>query len=108
MADRKEKTIDLGRVIKGKYGPYFSFDSKIKNVTFEREIEKDDGEKIIETVSVSVNDSGYLNSAYIQKTEDFFNFKVEKGWMEEEKANKALNTCQEKGISSFFTVKVEK
>ena len=103
---KKQKTIDLGIVKKGQYGPYFSFDGKIKSVTFERELDID-GEKITEKVTVPVNEKGYLGSAYINKTEDKINFGLEKGWYDEAEAEKKLNNAKEYGISSYFSVKVE-
>lgn len=106
MATKKSKTIDLGTVRKGEYGPYFSFDKQIKSVTFEREYEID-GDKISEKVTVPVNDKGYLSSAYINKTEDLVKFKESKGWIDEAQAEKMLNNAKEWGISSYFSVKVE-
>lgn len=102
----KQKTVDLGKVVKFPKATVFQFDSSIKKVTLEREMTID-GEKITEKVSIPVNEKGYLESAFINKTEDYFNFRAEKGWMEADKAENAKNKCLESGISSFFSIKVE-
>ena len=102
----KQKTVDLGKVVKYSKATVFQFDSSIKSVTLERELTID-GEKITEKVKVPVNDKGYLESAFINKTEDYFNFKASQGWMDADKAEGAKNKCLENGISSFFSIKVE-
>ena len=64
------------------------------------------GETVTQVLEVPVNDKGYLEAAFIDKTEDYFNNKVNRGWMEADKAEKAKNSLLEKGVSSIFQVKV--
>ena len=44
---------------------------------------------------------------YINKTEDYFENKVSRGWMNPDKAENAKNALLEKGVSSIFQVKVK-
>jgi hypothetical protein len=103
---KKTKTVDLGVVKKGQYGPFFSFDGRIKSITIEREV-KVDGEATTERLTVPVNEKGYLGSAYINKTEDKVKFGLDKGWYDSDEADKQLKEAQERNISSFFSIKVE-
>ena len=102
---KKEKTINLGSIIKGKYGPFLSLDKSIKSVTIEREYQSK-GDTIRETVKVGQNDKGYLNPANIQKIKDAVNFKLEKEWITEEQADKIIENSEKYNISSEVTVKV--
>ena len=102
---KKNKTIELGKVMKPSGNPFFSFDSSIKKIIIEREYEAD-GETITEKVQVAPNGE-YLSGAYINKFEDNVNFKLEKGWITEKKAQADLEYGKNKKISSLFQVKVE-
>ena len=104
---KKEKTVQLGSIKKGKYGPFLSFSSDIKKVQLTREYEVK-GEKITEVVEVPVNENGYLEAGNIRKIEDDFKFRVEQGWISDDQAEKAMEklTSGNSPTSSFVTVKV--
>lgn len=102
---KKEKTINLGNIIKGKYGPFLSLDKSIKSITIEREyISK--GDTIKEKVSLQPNEKGYLPAANIQKVKDAVDFKLKQGWITEEQAEKIIDSSEKYNISSEVTVKV--
>lgn len=101
----KSKTIDLGKVMKPNGNAFFSFDNQIKDIVITREYEVD-GETVTEQLKVSPRD-GYLSGAFINKYEDNINFKLEKGWISEKKAQADLEYGKNKKISSVFQVKVE-
>jgi hypothetical protein len=105
---KKQKTLQLGSIKKGQYGPFLSFDSSIKEIQVTREYEIN-GDKITEVVKVPFNDNGYLNSCNIKKIEEDFAYRVEQGWMEESKADNAIQKLKAGSTptSSFVTVKVE-
>lgn len=102
----KTKTIEFGTVRKGKNGPYFTFDNSIKSIKITREFNSN-GDTVTQVLEVPVNDKGYLESAFINKTEDYFENKVSRGWMNPDKAENAKNALLEKGVSSIFQVKVK-
>ena len=101
----KPKSIDFGTVRKGSKGPFFTFDPSIKSIKITREYVSK-GETVTQVLEVPINDKGYLEAAFIDKTEDYFNNKVNRGWMDADKAEKAKNALLEKGVSSIFQVKV--
>lgn len=103
----KPKTIDLGTVKKkaGK-NPYFQFDKTIKKIQVTREFEID-GKKIQQVSTLSVNENGYLNNAFINKTEEYFNFKKANNFMKPDQADSACKKLLDAGVSSIFQVKVE-
>jgi hypothetical protein len=107
MTKKTEKTIKLGSIIKGEYGPYISFDRSIKKVFFEREVEFE-GKVLKETVSVPLTTKGYLGAANIAKVKDSVDFKLSKGWIDEDQANTILRNSEEYNISSEITIKVTK
>jgi hypothetical protein len=102
---KKQKTIELGKVMKPTGKAFFSFDNSIKEIELTREYEVD-GETITEKVKVAPNGE-YLSGAFISKFEDNVNFKLDKGWISEKKANSDLEYGKQKSISSIFQVKVE-
>lgn len=106
MSDKKTKTLQLGSIIKGKYGPYLSFDKSITEIKVTREYEVN-GDKVTEVLSVPFNNKGYMNSCNIQKIEDDFSFRVNSGWIDESKAEAAMEKLKSIGTSSFVSVKVE-
>lgn len=106
---KKQKTIDLGRVMKPKGNPFFSFDSSIDKIVIHRSYEVE-GEKVTEVLEVAtneVNGKTYLGSAFINKFQDNLDFKLSKGWIDEASHQKQSEYAQDKGISSLFQVKVE-
>ena len=100
------KSIDLGKVLKGKKGPYFSFDPSIKSIKIIREFTQN-GQTIKQDVEIPLNDKGYLESAFINKTEEYFKNKVDRGWMKADQADSACKKLLESGVSSIFQVKVK-
>lgn len=102
---KKEKTIELGRVMKPNGKPFFSFDSSIKKIEITREYEVG-GEKITEVTQVAPNGE-YLSGGFINKYDDNIKFKAEKEWITQDAAEKALAYGADKGISSVFSVKVQ-
>lgn len=102
----KPKSIDFGTVRKGKKGPFFTFDPSIKSVKITREYQSK-GETITQVLEIPLNEKGYLESAFINKTEDYFENKVNKGWMDADKAEQAKHKMLEGGVSSIFQVKVK-
>lgn len=101
----KQKTIELGKVMKPNGNPFFSFDSAIKEIEITREYEKD-GETITEKLKVVPNGK-HLSGAFINKFEDNVNFKLDKGWISEKKAQADLEYGKKNNVSSLFQVKVE-
>ena len=106
MSEKKTKTLSVGSITKGQYGPFLSLDSSIKEVTFKREYDVE-GETITELLTVPVNEKGYLNAMNIQKVADSIEFKVGKGWMTEEVGEKIIANAKEYGTTSYVTCKVE-
>lgn len=102
----KGKTIQLGAIKKGQYGAYLSFDPSIKEITIKREFESK-GDTITQVLKVPVNEQGYLGAANIAKVADDVKFKLEKGWITEDAAEKIIENAEKYGTSSFVTVKVE-
>ena len=100
------KSIDLGKVIKGKKGPYFSFDPSIKSIKITREYTQG-GNLVKQEVEVPLNDKGYLESAFISKTEEYFKNKADRGWMKPDQAESSCKKLLEGGVSSIFQVKVK-
>lgn len=105
---KKQKTIQLGSIKKGQYGPFLSFDSSIKEIQVTREYTTN-GDTVTEILKVPVNEKGYLGAANIQKIEDDFEFKVSQGWMKEAQAEELISKLQSGSspTSSFVKVKVE-
>lgn len=105
---KKQKTIQLGSVKKGKYGPFLSFDSSVKEIQITREYQTN-GDTVTEILKVPVNEKGYLEAGNITKLEDNLNFKVSKGWITESQAEEQLSRLQSGSspTSSLLTVKVE-
>lgn len=105
---KKQKTIQLASIKKGKYGPFVSFDSSIKEIQVTREYQTN-GDTVTEILKVPVNDKGYLEAGNIQKVEDDFAFKVSKGWITESAAEEQMSRLQSGSspTSSFIKVKVE-
>ena len=105
---KKQKTVQLGSIKKGKYGPFLSFDSSIKEIQVTREYTSN-GDTVTEVLKVPVNESGYLSAANIQKIEESFAFKVEKEWISEEQAEETINKLKAGSTptSSFVSVKME-
>lgn len=102
---KKPKSIDLGKVYKGKNGPFFSFDPSITKIQVTREYEQN-GEKVIQVLDLESNEEGYFN-AFINKTDDYFKNKVNRGWLDADKAEAACTKLKEKGVSSLFQVKIQ-
>jgi len=102
---KNTKSIELGRVMKPNGNAFFSFDSQIKSIQITREVKKD-GELVTEVLNVSPNGE-YLSGAFINKFEDNVAFKLDKGWIDEAKAEKDLAYGKDKGVSSIFSIKVE-
>ena len=105
---KKQKTVTLGSIKKGKYVPFLSFDSSIKEVQVTREYEIN-GDKVTEVLKVPLNDNGYLNSCNIKKIEDDFEFRVSQGWIKEAQAESAIEKLKAGSTptSSFVSVKME-
>jgi hypothetical protein len=101
----KTKNIEFLKVMKPNGKAFGSFDSSIKKIIIEREY-KVDGETVTERVQVAPNDQ-YLSGCFINKFEDSINFKLEKGWIDDKKAEADLAYGKDKGISSVFSIKVE-
>jgi hypothetical protein len=106
--DSKAKTIQLGAIKKGKYGAFLSFDPSIKEITIKREFESK-GDTITQVLKVPVNEQGYLAPCNIAKIEDDFNFRVSKGWVKEDDAERAMEKLKSSSTptTSFVSVKVE-
>jgi len=98
----------LGSIRKGQYGPFLSFDSSIKEIQVTREYVSN-GDTVTEVLKVPVNEKGYLGAANIQKIEDSFAFKIEQGWVTEEKAEETIGKLKAgtTPTSSFVSVKME-
>lgn len=105
---KKQKTVQLGSIKKGKYGPFLSFDSSIKEIQVTREYETN-GDKVVEVLKVPVNEAGYLEAANIQKIEDDFAFKVENKWISESAAEERIAKLKSGNAptSSFVKCKME-
>jgi hypothetical protein len=103
---KKGKTIDLGLVKSGEYGKFITFDSTVKEVQITREYEVD-GETIVQVVKVGKNEKGYLNPVNIETPESRAEFRLAKGWIQEDQAEKLVNNAEKYGISSYLSVKVE-
>lgn len=105
---KKQKTVQLGSIKKGKFGPFLSFDSSIKEIQVTREYTSN-GDTVTEVLKVPVNSGGYLEAGNIQKIEDDFAFKVENGWVTEEKAEETIAKLKAGNAptSSFIKVKME-
>lgn len=102
---KKSKIIDLGTVKSGKYGKFISFDSSVKEIQITREVEID-GEKVIQVMKVEKNNEGYLAPVNIEVPEKRAEFRLDKGWINEEQAERLLTNAEKYGISSYLTVKV--
>ena len=103
---KKEKTIELGKVMKPNGTPFFSFDNSIKSIDITREYVKD-GETFTEVLTVLPKDEKYLSGAFINKYADNVKFKLDKGWIDEAKATSDLAFGEKQSISSIFQVKVQ-
>ena len=108
MSNKKQKTIDLGQVMKPSGSPFFSFDKTIKKIEITREYEKD-GETVTEVLQVAPNpkNKDYLAGAFINKYAENVNFKREQGWINDKQAEQQLAYGEKQKISSVFQVKVE-
>ena len=62
---KKQKTVQLGSIRKGQYGPFLSFDSSIKEIQVTREYVSN-GDTVTEVLKVPVNEKGYLGAANMQ------------------------------------------
>lgn len=100
----KEKTIELGRVMKPNGKAFFSFNDQIKEIEITREYEVD-GETVTEKVKVAPNGT-YLSGGFINKFADQVEFKRNKGWISDKKAEADLAYGEKNNISSVFSVKV--
>jgi len=103
---KEGKTIDLAKVINSERGKFISFDNSIKSITITREFESK-GETISQTLDVMVNDAGYLVPVNLETPEERAEFRFEKGWINEEQADKLINMSEKYNIVQFLTVKVE-
>ncbi len=105
---KKQKTVQLGSIKKGKFGPFLSFDSSIKEIQVTREYTSN-GDTVKEILKVPVNENGYLEAGNISKIEDDFAFKVEQGWIKEEQAEATIAKLKAGNAptSSFLKVKME-
>lgn len=105
---KKQKTVQLGSIKKGKYGPFLSFDSSIKEIQVTREYTSN-GDTVTEVLKVPVNESGYLEAGNIQKIEDDFAFRVDQGWINESKAEETISKLKSGNAptSSFVKIKME-
>jgi hypothetical protein len=101
---KKEKSLELGKVLKPKGNAFFSFDSSIKKITIEREYDGKDG-LVQETLEVAPNNE-YLSGAFINKYNENLKFKLDKEWITKEKYESDLAYGEKMGISSIFSVKV--
>lgn len=105
---KKQKTVTLGTIRKGKYGPFLSFDSSVKKVQITREYSIN-GDTVTEVLNVPVNDNGYLEAGNIEKIEDNFAFRVKQGWVKESDAEKTIEKLKSGNApaSSFLNIKME-
>lgn len=106
-AETKTKTIELG-VIKKKdeqSEPFLILDKNIKEVIIRRTTFKDKKEVEEEVTLVPTDRGAFIINA--TKVQDYYEFKVEKGWMEEEAAEKKISGCDQHNISRILTVNVE-
>lgn len=102
---KKQKTIDLLKVMKPNGKAFGSFDSSIKKIIIEREYEVD-GETVTEKLQVAPNGE-YLSGAFINKFNDQIDFKLRQGWISDKKAEADRAYGEKNNISSTFQIKVE-
>lgn len=105
---KKQKTVQLGSIKKGKFGPFLSFDDSIKEIQITREYTSN-GDTVKEVLKVPFNDKGYLEAGNISKIEDDFAYKVEQGWVKESQAEERIAKLKAGSAptSSFVKVKME-